>query len=380
MKVTAIILAAGLSSRMQSFKPLLPFGQSTTLGHTIKTFQHAGINEILVVVGYRYKEITKFLGPLNIKFTYNDKFHEGMFTSIISGIKALPRNTEAFFLLPVDIPLVKPQTIQTLCAEFKTSSEGILYPGFSGTRGHPPLISTSYCQPILSWHGQGGLVNFLNQHDKDAKTIDTQDPGILLDMDTPKRYEYLKKIESRTGVLPAEECQKILYQKYSADHPIVLHSYAVAELSAFIAQKLLSTGIEIDIELLYNAALLHDLTRQHPNHATTAGLLLEDLGYTQLGHIVSMHMDIPIPEALSINEASLLFFTDKLVQEDRVVTLDERFQEKLIQHKSDHTTFLKISSRLEKAKNIQRTIELHLGQPLSKVLQEFQHDRPRPTR
>ena len=375
MKLTAIILAAGLSTRMKAFKPLLPFDQSTVLEHSIKTFQTAGINSIQVVVGNQHNRIAEYLDTLNIPSIYNQNFHQGMFSSITTGIKSLNPDIEAFFLIPVDIPLVKPQTIKRLVTAFKRSSKNILYPSFAGTRGHPPLISTSYCQSILSWHGQGGLVNFLRQYEEDAQTIEMQDAGILLDMDTPEKYEFLKKLKTRKGVPSAEECQALLNQRYSANHPIVRHSYAVAELSAFLAQKLLSTGIEIDLELLYTAALLHDLTRQYPNHATTAGTLLKDLGYTQIGRIVTMHMDMPSSEISSISEISLLYFADKLVQEDTIVSLDERFRPKLNQHKLDHTVFTKISSRLEKAKTIQKAIEFQLGQPLSKILKEFQHDR-----
>ena len=68
---------------------------------------------------------------------------------------------------------------------------------FAATRGHPPLISASYRDSILSWHGDGGLKALLMQFEGDSATVETGDEGILLDMDTPEDYERLQEVAAQ---------------------------------------------------------------------------------------------------------------------------------------------------------------------------------------
>jgi len=189
--ITAVVLAAGRSERMGQFKPLFPLGENRTIERVVKTFQTAGIRDILVVTGHRAAEVRQAVAPLSVRSVENADYIHGMFTSVLAGIRALPAECQAFFIHPVDIPLVLSHTIQRLAAAFEDASPAILYPTFDGRRGHPTLISTSLVPEILKWPGKGGLRAFLKGHDADSLELAVADEGILLDLDTPQDYRYM---------------------------------------------------------------------------------------------------------------------------------------------------------------------------------------------
>lgn len=195
--ITAIILAAGYSSRMGAFKPLLPFGATTVLERAITLFRAAGIADIRVVVGHRADELLPLLMRLQVRPLLNACYAEGMFSSVAVAAASFEGESGAFFLLPVDFPLVRPESVETLLGAYRSGAGGILYPTCQGRRGHPPLLATSYCNALLSWPGDGGLQAFLRQYQGDAAHIETGDEGILLDMDTPADYERLQGLAGR---------------------------------------------------------------------------------------------------------------------------------------------------------------------------------------
>ena len=93
-----------------------------------------------------------------------------MFSSIIAGIRDLQPDREAFFLLPVDIPLVRPQTVRDLLEALSKTSGKILYPVFRGKRGHPPLIAADFVKEIRCWKGDGGFRAFLGQYESQSRS------------------------------------------------------------------------------------------------------------------------------------------------------------------------------------------------------------------
>jgi len=190
--VAAVILAAGCSSRMGAFKPLLPFGESTVLERAIALFRTAGIEDVRVVVGHRAAELLPLLARLRVRPLFNARYREGMFSSVVTAAASFETKSGAFFLLPADFPLVRRQTVAMLLRAGRSSGAGILYPAFRGRRGHPPLLAAAYRDVIRSWPGAGGLQALLRQHQGDAALIETGDEGILLDMDTPADYQRLR--------------------------------------------------------------------------------------------------------------------------------------------------------------------------------------------
>ncbi len=182
----AVIPAAGLSSRMGAFKPLLPFSDKTVIEASVGSVLPF-VGTASVVVGYRGDELIQTLGRFGERLTIvrNPAYAStDMLHSVQLGLRAMGE-CDAFFLLPADMPLVAPTVYETLTAAFDESC-GVLYPVFGGRRGHPPLIASRLIPDILGYDGGGGLRAILGACT--AREIGIADEGILTDLDTPGDY------------------------------------------------------------------------------------------------------------------------------------------------------------------------------------------------
>ena len=112
MRYAAVIAAAGLSSRMHEFKPLLCLGENTIIKRVIQSLREAGVGEIVVVTGYKTEVIQRHLAALNVRSVENKRFAETkMLDSLKLGLTALQEPYDFVFLMPGDVPLVRPETI-----------------------------------------------------------------------------------------------------------------------------------------------------------------------------------------------------------------------------------------------------------------------------
>ncbi|MDJ0804633.1 MAG: nucleotidyltransferase family protein [Desulfobacterales bacterium] len=194
-KFSAIILAAGFSSRMAEFKPLIRIGEKSFVEHAIALFRTAGIEDIVTVLGHRAPEVAPVVQRAASRGVINANYADGMYSSIKTGLKAIQPSCDAFFLLPVDIPLVRPSTVRQLAVAFaKHPAPSVCYPLFQSTRGHPPLINGELVGAILSYDGDGGLRAFLRRHEEQSIAIPVDDPFIRLDADTPEDLLRLKEM------------------------------------------------------------------------------------------------------------------------------------------------------------------------------------------
>lgn len=190
----ALVLAAGLSSRMDGCKPLLHIGDKTLLEHAVGLFAGVGIESIVTVIGHRAEELIPAVDAAGSIYVINNTYHEGMFSSIQRGVKKLQGMCDAFFLLPVDIPLVLPGTVKTLREAFRSNpSILVCYPQFKSRRGHPPLINNLLAYHILSYGGAGGMRRFLSSYRDQAIDVQVEDPSIHLDADSPRDLEVLRE-------------------------------------------------------------------------------------------------------------------------------------------------------------------------------------------
>jgi molybdenum cofactor cytidylyltransferase len=358
-KISSIILSAGFSSRMGSFKPLLKFGEYTAVETIIKSHLNAGIEDIIVVVGYRGNEVREALKNYKVQCVQNENYAEGMFSSVVRGVRAIEGEVGAFFVQPVDIPLVKENTIKSLKSQYIQSNKGIIYPTFYERKGHPPLIDCKYKQVILDSDGDGGLKKILDKYKDDAEFFPTFDEAVLKDMDTPEAYEdllayYFSAAPNR------KECDRIL-SMYNLPEHIKNHCKAVAGVVLNILRSLESEGCELDRPSLEAAALIHDISRREKNHAAKGAAILKKLGYEKVGGIISTHMDIEVDINGKITENEILYLADKLVKEDRIMPLKERLELSLKACNGDDHAWGKINNRFEAADKIIKKIEKMTG-------------------
>ncbi|MDR2502296.1 MAG: nucleotidyltransferase family protein [Oscillospiraceae bacterium] len=193
MHISALILAAGFSSRMGAFKPLLPVVGLPAIRKTVDSASPA--RNIVVVTGHRRAELERALSATPAVCVFNSSYSDGMFSSLQTGLAALPDNTDAFFMLPGDCCAVASSTLSALIAAY---SGEIIYPKYLGRRGHPPLVPARHIAGLLAYCGADGARGYLSA--QPCSALETDDPGILLDMDTPEDYarltEYVKHLQT----------------------------------------------------------------------------------------------------------------------------------------------------------------------------------------
>lgn len=195
MNFGAVILAAGFSSRMGAFKPLLRIGRRTMIGHAIKLFQDSCVNDVLVVLGHRAEQAIPEVEQYNCSYVINESFNKGMFSSMKVGISALQAGCNGFFILPVDIPLVRKETVERLIYVFENdATRSVYYPQYQGKRGHPPLIQGRLISPILGYTGENGMRGFLSSYENQSVVVPVQDPFIVKDADIKDNFLKLQQM------------------------------------------------------------------------------------------------------------------------------------------------------------------------------------------
>jgi len=290
-----------------------------------------------------------------------------MFSSVKAGIRNLKQTVEAFFVLPVDIPLVRRQSILDLLDVYGGDTGRILYPTFRGRRGHPPLIGADYREEILHWSGEGGLGSFLEKHESRAVDVEVADECILLDANRPEDYQRLLVRLHRYDIPTEEECMAVLKNKTGENRKLIDHSREVTRVALGLATALNECGCWLDLDLIRAAGLLHDLARGERDHAAVGAKILREMGYSAVADVVAGHMDISVQEDEPLSPREIIYLADKLVQGDRKVPMEVRFQQKTKRFSGDPGALEAIASRMASAKKIKSKVEEKLGMAVEEV-------------
>ncbi|NLN07201.1 MAG: NTP transferase domain-containing protein [Firmicutes bacterium] len=365
-RITAVIPAAGYSSRMGLLKPILPLADGLVLEKTIGTFTAGGISDILVVTGHKAELVAPVARRLGAAIVYNPEYDCGMYASVQAAARVLPQHTEAFFFLPADMPLVTPATIQKLVAVFAEKAPDVAYPVTGGKRGHPPLISAKLRPAILKEKKEGGLKALLQEHACSVSEVAVNDPGILQDLDTEDAYRKVV-VPSLADFPTAAMCEEI-WQKYQVPDGIIRHMRQVARAACLLAEHVNSGGLRIHTALLQAACLLHDLARGRPRHADIGRQIVTDLGYPAVGEVIGYHMDLPAVYTDKITEHSLLYLADKLTAGERFVSLEARIAagEERFQNKPEALKMMR--RRLQQAMLVSRQVAAVTKRSVEKIL------------
>ena len=190
MKTGALILAAGLSSRMGEFKPLLELAGKTLIERTIEPFVQFGCDPVLVVTGREADVLEKFLTDKfagQICFVRNPAYAvSDMFASVKLGIQSLAEVCDDFFLIPADIPLIAGEILGKMAAE----TAPVVRPSYRGKAGHPVLLRKNAAKRVLAYEGALGLKGALRSEQQ--AFVEANSPGILLDADTPEDFRAIE--------------------------------------------------------------------------------------------------------------------------------------------------------------------------------------------
>jgi molybdenum cofactor cytidylyltransferase len=191
-RIAAVVLAAGLSRRMGTPKSLLPLGGKPLLVRVIETIVAAGgVEPVVVVTGHAADQINEILRPWHVHPVHNVAYATGgMLSSVQTGVGAVLGKADAFFMVLGDQPLVRPETLKTMCEAWTKSRPRVLLPTHKGKHGHPILLSADGADAILSLSRERDtLKSYTSKLSERTLELAIDDPAVLSDIDTPADYQ-----------------------------------------------------------------------------------------------------------------------------------------------------------------------------------------------
>ncbi len=189
-RITAIVLAAGRSSRMGRPKQLLPWGDTTVLGRTIGNLQQSCVNEVVVISGYQAQEVEKVSAQLGVQTFFNELYASGgMISSVQTALRLLPDNREAILVMLADQPMVEPAIIDRLIEAWSENKGELLAPVIGGRRGNPVLIGRRYFDELLSLPEGAAPRELIRRHNAELHLVEVKTDSILHDLDEIEDYK-----------------------------------------------------------------------------------------------------------------------------------------------------------------------------------------------
>jgi CTP:molybdopterin cytidylyltransferase MocA len=394
-RIAAIVLAAGKSSRMSTTKPLLPLGSATMIERVVNSVGRASVDDVVVVTGHDSDRIASILQRSAARLVHNAGYESGMFSSVRTGARALHPDVQAFFVLPADYCLVRPEVLDRLIDSLQEGGPGILHPSCCGLRGHPPLISGRYVAALVQAHDEDSLQSFLARHRDDEAEVEVEDLTILLDMDTADDYQRTSRFAAlldaaagarvgaargtpaganRSPGAPAATLSGddalYLLARLGVPDQVVRHCRAVAMVGEALAEALKPRVPSLNVGLVRAACLLHDMAKARPKHALVGQGLLTNLGLSRLGEIVGAHMVMPAGQVESplVTEEQVVYLADKLVVHDKFTGIERRAARALCTHSQDPPAQEAVRTRMHVARAIRAKMETTLGRSLNEVL------------
>ena len=185
--ISAILLAAGESTRMGEPKALLPWRGTTLIEYQVRQLSEAGIEEIVVVMGHAADEIREKV-PEIARVVVNLHYEEGRATSLRAGAGALPDNAHPIVVLNIDQPRPA-ELLRSLLAAHEAGASPISRPAFEGQHGHPPVLDGLLLDELRAVEEASlGLRGVMTAHANEVADIDLRDDCVLVSFNTPEEY------------------------------------------------------------------------------------------------------------------------------------------------------------------------------------------------
>jgi molybdenum cofactor cytidylyltransferase len=180
---------------MGEAKQLLRMGESTVLDQTLAHVRGAGVDEIVLVLGFSAQTIRERL-PISVieglKVVVNQAYEQGMASSLREGLSALDPQTDAALIVLADQPFIRSDTLNRIVEEHGRTRAQIVIPLYRGFRGNPVLLDRSVFPKVMALDGDIGCRAIFGSHLEGIVKVEVDDVGILLDIDNKDDYERLR--------------------------------------------------------------------------------------------------------------------------------------------------------------------------------------------
>jgi molybdenum cofactor cytidylyltransferase len=182
-RTAAVILAAGGSSRFGSPKQLAPWGEQTFIERAVAVALASQARPVIVVLGAEVAQCQALLAGKPVEVVVNRDWPAGQSTSLRTGLAALPANINSAVFLLVDLPGLRPETVDALIQRHRETLAPIVWPEFAGRRGNPILFDRALFPELQQISGDTGGRPLLAAYEVRAERVAVADQGILFDID-----------------------------------------------------------------------------------------------------------------------------------------------------------------------------------------------------
>ncbi len=170
-------------------KQLLVLNDRPVIRHCLDNIAASGIEDIVVVLGANGNDVARAVGSAPVKIAWNDGPESEMAESVRTGLRRINGSSTGVLVCLCDHPLVSPDTIRLLVLAHGEHPDSVIIPLYKGKKGHPTLFPAVLVREVFS---NLTLRDVIGRHAPQVHTLEVQDEGVALDMDTPEDYERVR--------------------------------------------------------------------------------------------------------------------------------------------------------------------------------------------
>jgi len=187
--VSAVLTAAGESTRMGRPKPLLPWLGMSLIEYQVASLVESGVSEVVVVLGHEHELVAPHVSGDGVHHVVNAEYRQGKATSVRAGLRAVNAAATDILLLAVDQPR-PPEIISQVIDSHIRADALITSPRYLGRGGHPLVFSARLRGELEAISEQTqGVREVFRAHAAEVNEVDIDDPVIRLDINDPEAYE-----------------------------------------------------------------------------------------------------------------------------------------------------------------------------------------------
>ena len=191
MKIAAIILAGGSSTRMTGQKQFLQYEGLTFIERLYKTLANVDLSDVVCVTGYLDQELKNLLSDTDVQFLHNPNHKEGMLSTLQVGLQHVidTSQVDAILVCLTDQPLIPQAHYQTLLNTVLDTDKNIVCTSYQDTTSPPLVFKAKYFDEILALPGSASAKSIIKKNIDDVTKVYCKEAA--RDIDTDQDYEHL---------------------------------------------------------------------------------------------------------------------------------------------------------------------------------------------
>jgi len=186
--IVGVVLGAGKSSRFGAPKQLLPFGDTTLLGQTIRNANASSLDRVVVVLGRASEELRASVDFDRAEVVENTSYGTGCASSLLAGMDAAGEDCEAIALLLGDQPGVRAEFVDHVVAIWRRERPWASVTSYLGKLGHPFIFGREAFGELRQLHGDKAVWKLIEAYPERVSRVGIEAP-LPPDVDTPEDYE-----------------------------------------------------------------------------------------------------------------------------------------------------------------------------------------------